>query len=83
MDFFQDYVTFGNSHYYYRCHLSFDQRSVLIPFSGSPCNGLFLSTHLVINGHSFKILHFSIEESMGYGGKDKILKLAISREHCD
>lgn len=83
MDFFQDYVTIGEGGHSYRGHLSFDHRSVLIPFSGDSCHGLFHSSSVLVNGSSFKLLHLSLVDSMGYGGQDKILKLTVSPECGD
>ncbi|MEJ2763586.1 hypothetical protein VV869_06345 [Photobacterium sp. MCCC 1A19761] len=80
MDFFTSHmVIHGQS---YQCKLSYDKRSLLIPFSELLVCVLFWHKTAVIDGDPIDVKGAFIVESMGFGGKDKLLKLKISWKRC-
>lgn len=61
----------------YQCKLSYDKRMLLIPFSELLVYTLLSHKTLTIDSEWAEVKDVHIVESMGFGGKDKLLKVKL------
>lgn len=80
MDFFKDEVFIGCN--VYRCRLSYDRRSVFIPLVECYQDGSCFGGTILVNSLFFKVYRVSIIDSLGFGGREKLLKLDVAFRGC-
>ncbi|UTV30979.1 hypothetical protein [Photobacterium atrarenae] len=83
MDFFINQIVIHKQSY--RCKLSYDKATLFIPFSEFFIYALLIHKTAAIDGalvqvegRLVQVQEMLVVESLGFGGKDKLLKLKIS-----
>jgi hypothetical protein len=75
MDFFQDYITINGQDY--QCKIAQGGRTIFVPCQNDFYEKIKLSQTVLVNGFLFELLSFMVIDSMGFGGKDQLVKIKI------